>query len=162
MGTKMGKRLFCFILAFAMVFTTVVTGDLTTVQAYGEEYVYFYSDSNLNNSVSSFYGVEGTSVTLYSNHKVHWSIDQEAYARIDGSADGTSVTVNIISAAGTYVTLKGYYYNETNERQYSNSIRLNLYKPVQITETDLTIKEHYQKTFNVNSQSGEYFTYTLS
>lgn len=162
MGTKMGKRLFCFILAFAMVFTTVVTGDFATVQAYGEEYVYFYSDSNLNNSVSSFYGVEGTSVTLYSNHKVHWSIDQEAYARIDGSADGTSVTVNIISAAGTYVTLSGYYYNETNDRQYSNSIRLNLYKPVQITETDLTIKEHYQKTFHVNSQSGEYFTYSLS
>ena len=37
-----------------------------------------------------------------------------------------------------------------------------MYKPVQITETDLTIKEHYQKTFNVNSQSGEYFTYSLS
>ena len=45
MGTKMGKRLFCFILAFAMVFTTVVTGDFATVQAATDystsKYVYF-------------------------------------------------------------------------------------------------------------------------
>lgn len=166
MGIKMGKRLFCFILAFAMVFTTVVTGDLTTVQA-ATDYstskdVYFFDNSNMNSAIDYAYVVEGNSVTLYSNHNVHWSIKQEAYAKIEGSADGNSVTIKCLSAAGSFVTLSGYYDNTEDNNSYSRSIRIYLYKPVQLTETDLTIKEHYEKTFHVASQCGDFFTYTLS
>ena len=63
MGTKMGKRLFCFILAFAMAFTTVVTGDLATVQA-ATDYstikdVCFFDNSNMNSDISSVFSPEG-------------------------------------------------------------------------------------------------------
>lgn len=166
MGTKMGKRLFCFILAFAMAFTTVVTGDLATVQAATDystiKYVCFFDNSNMNSDISSAYVVEGNTVKLYSNHTVHWSIDQEAYAKIEGSADEKSVTIKCLSAAGSYVTLSAYYDNTEDNKRYSKSIRISLYKPVQLRETDLTIKEHYEKTFNVASQCGDFFTYTLS
>ena len=48
MENKLTRRIICFILAFAMVFTTIVTGDLTNVKAetdYSQDRrVYFFTN----------------------------------------------------------------------------------------------------------------------
>ena len=168
MENKLTRRIICFILAFAMVFTTIVTGDLTNVKAetdysqYGG--VYFFTNSDRVSPISSISVAKNSTITVYSNHSIHWSIQNDSFAKIVGSSDGESVTISVLDAAANNVKVYGSYALGTGSVSSANisSFTINIYDTVDLKESDLSMKEHYTKTFNVKDRCGEFFTYKLS
>ena len=108
MENKLTRRIICFILAFAMVFTTIATGDLTNVKAetdYSQSGgVYFFTNSDRVSPISSISAVKNSTITVYSNHSIHWSVREDSCAKIVGSADGESVTISVLGGPLDEVT----------------------------------------------------------
>ena len=99
MENKLTRRIICFILAFAMVFTTIATGDLTNVKA-GTDYsqydgVYFFTNLDRVSTIGFVSVAKNSTITVYSNHSIHWSIQNDSFAKIVGSSEGESVTISV-------------------------------------------------------------------